>query len=125
MSFIDEIKQSRANSLIEYNQTDIINEVKSIYQNSGIDETVNRIKTLEEEQKKLIEEVKNKWYEVEKELFTVSSNIYKLSLSGNERIELYRKIDGFIGSKEGVLGMGKFNLSHRMVHNNDLLKNPM
>ena len=125
MSFIDEIKQSRVNSLIKYSQTDIVNEVKSIYKNSGIDETISRIKTLEEEQKKLREQVENKWYQVEKELFTISSNIYKLSLSNNERIELCRKIESFIGSQKGILGMEGFKLSYRMVHNDDILKNPI
>lgn len=125
MSFIDELKKSKINSLIEYDPTEIVNEAKLIYQNSGIDETVEKIKTLEEEQKKLIEEVKNKWYEVEKELFTISSNIHKLSVPGNERIELYREIDGFMASQEGALGIEKIKLSHRLVHNDDLLKNPM
>lgn len=123
MSFIDEVKQSRINSLIEYDPTEIINEFELIYKNSGIDEAVNKIKSLEEEQKNLKEEVKNKWCEVEKEMFTITSNIHKLNLSSDERIELYRKIEAYMGTKKGV--MPGIKVSFRDISFNDLLKNPM
>ncbi|MDU2490771.1 MAG: hypothetical protein E7D27_09290 [Clostridium celatum] len=130
MSFIDEVKQSKINSLIEYDPTDIVNEFKEIYQNSGIDETVNKIKALEEEQNKLREEVINKWNEVELEKYSITSNIHKLKLSGDKRIELYRKIDGYMGSKQGVIqgaikGVKKTKVSIKDVNFQDLLKNPM
>lgn len=130
MSFIDEVKQSKINSLIEYDPTDIVNEFKEIYQNSGIDETVNKIKALEEEQNKLREEVINKWNEVELEKYSITSNIHKLKLSGDKRIELYRKIDGYMGSKQGVIqgaikGVKKIKVSIKDVNFQDLLKNPM
>lgn len=130
MSFIDEIRQSKVNSLIEYDPTDIVNEFKEIYQNSEIDETINKIKALEEEQNKLREEVINKWNEVESEKYSITSNIHKLKLSGDKRIELYRKIDGYMGSKQGVIqgaikGVKKIAVSIRDVNFQDLLKNPM
>lgn len=123
MSFIDELKQSRINSLIEYDPTEIINEFELIYKNSGIDEAINKIKALEEEQKNLKEEVKNKWCEVESEMFTMTSNIHKLNLSNDKRIELCRKIEGYMGSKQGV--MPGIKVSFRNIAFYDLLKNPM
>lgn len=130
MSFIDEIKQSKINSLIEYDPTDIVNEFKAIYINSGIDETINKIKALEEEQKRLSEEAKNKWSEVETEMYAITSNIHKLNLSSDQRIELYRKIEGYMGGKQGVIqgavnGVKKIKVSFRDVTLQDLLKNPM
>lgn len=130
MSFIDEIKQSKINSLVEYDPTDIVNEFKARYINSGIDETINKIKVLEEEQKKLREEVENKWCEVEKEMYAITSNIHKLNLSSDQRIELCRKIEGYMGGKQGVIqgavnGVKKIKVSIRDVTLQDLLKNPM
>ena len=120
---IEELDLLNKNYLFKYDPEEIFEESKALYEESKIDETILKIKSLEEEQKKLKQEVLNEWNDIENEVLMVTSKINKLYLDNDQRIKLCEKIDNYISNKGVVLLSEGFRVDHKKMEIQELIKN--
>lgn len=103
-----------------YDKATLINECKTIYNDSGIDTDLQNYISLLEQAETLKKTIKNKWNTVESEIAQATSLISRLYLPLKDRKAVSNEIDQFINPKSFALQRQDINCNHHCRSEHEL-----